>query len=49
MTWVSACFLQADENKDKRLTLTEMLNHPYVFYSTAYEHEEFEDSHDEFR
>ncbi|CAM6048002.1 unnamed protein product [Sphagnum compactum] len=40
---------EADENKDKRLTLTEMLNHPYVFYSTAYEHEEFEDSHDEFR
>ncbi|KAH8945044.1 hypothetical protein BDL97_12G019000 [Sphagnum fallax] len=40
---------EADEDKDKRLTLNEMLNHPYVFYSTAYDNEEYEDFHDEFR
>lgn len=41
---------QADTNKDGRLTLDEMLNHPYIFYSTAYEQDEFDYSqHDEFR
>jgi hypothetical protein len=45
-----ALFLQADENKDGRLTLDEMLNHPYIFYSTAYDEDEFDYSqHDEFR
>ncbi|EFJ20472.1 hypothetical protein SELMODRAFT_443827 [Selaginella moellendorffii] len=43
---------QADENKDGVLTLHEMLEHPYVFYSTAFtpqdSHEEYQD-HDEFR
>ncbi|KAG0555711.1 hypothetical protein M758_12G192300 [Ceratodon purpureus] len=41
---------EADENKDGRLTLDEMLNHPYIFYSTAYDEDEFDYSqHDEFR
>lgn len=46
-----AIFLwQADENRDERLTLDEMLNHPYIFYSTAYDEDEFDYSqHDEFR
>lgn len=41
---------EADENRDGRLTLDEMLNHPYIFYSTAYDDDEFDYSqHDEFR
>ncbi|XP_024357287.1 uncharacterized protein [Physcomitrium patens] len=41
---------EADENRDGRLTLDEMLNHPYIFYSTAYDEDEFDYStHDEFR
>lgn len=42
--------VQADESKDGRLTLDEMLNHPYIFYSTAYDEDEFDYSqHEEFR
>ncbi len=37
----------ADDNGDKRLTVDEMLNNPYVFYSAAVDDEE-ESWHDEF-
>eukprot|EP00850_Spirogloea_muscicola_P007742 SM000040S14754 [mRNA] locus=s40:118431:120957:+ [translate_table: standard] len=37
---------QADSNKDGHLSLEEMVEHPYVFYNTAYE-EEGEGSHAE--
>ncbi|KAJ7528080.1 hypothetical protein O6H91_16G082900 [Diphasiastrum complanatum] len=40
---------QADDNKDGRLSLEEMLEHPYVFYSTAYSQDDVPDYHDEFR
>ncbi|XP_024362347.2 uncharacterized protein [Physcomitrium patens] len=41
---------EADENRDERLSLDEMLNHPYIFYSTAYDEDEFDPAiHDEFR
>ena len=50
----AGCVLQAshmvhsaDDNGDKRLTLEEMLNNPYVFYSAAVDDEE-EPWHDEF-
>ncbi|XP_010091199.2 reticulocalbin-2, partial [Morus notabilis] len=41
---------EADDNKDGNLTLEEMLNHEYIFYSTVYDdsHENSEDDlHDE--
>ncbi|KAJ7954610.1 Calcium-binding EF-hand [Quillaja saponaria] len=41
---------QADADKDGRLTLTEMIDNPYVFYSAIFNDEEEEyDYHDEFR
>eukprot|EP01018_Ginkgo_biloba_P033736 Gb_04968 [translate_table: standard] len=42
---------QADANKDNRLTLEEMLEHPYTFYNTAYGDDDDDDdyTHDEFR
>ena len=43
-------FFQADDNKDGNLTLEEMMNHEYIFYSTVYDDndEDFdEDYHDE--
>ncbi|CAM6089170.1 unnamed protein product [Calypogeia fissa] len=40
---------QADDDKDGRLSLQEMLTHPYVFYNTAYDHGHYAYSHDEFR
>ncbi|KAH6831381.1 Calcium-binding EF hand family protein [Perilla frutescens var. hirtella] len=43
--------LQADTDQDGRLTLTEMIENPYVFYSAVFDDEEDEDYdyHDEFR
>ncbi|PON81240.1 Parvalbumin [Trema orientale] len=41
---------EADDNKDGKLTLDEMLNHEYVFYSTVYDdtQDDFEENfHDE--
>ncbi|XP_042023946.1 calumenin-B-like [Salvia splendens] len=42
---------QADTDKDGRLSLTEMVENPYVFYSAVYDEDEDEDYdyHDEFR
>ncbi|XP_015886803.2 uncharacterized protein LOC107421954 isoform X1 [Ziziphus jujuba] len=41
---------QADSDKDGRLTLTEMIDNPYVFYSAIFSDEEDEyEYHDEFR
>ncbi|XP_050234604.1 uncharacterized protein LOC126682880 isoform X2 [Mercurialis annua] len=42
---------QADTNKDGRLSLTEMIENPYVFYSAIFsdEDEDDYDFHDEFR
>ena len=41
---------QADVDKDGRLTLTEMIENPYVFYSAIFNDDEDEyDYHDEFR
>ncbi|XP_022993500.1 calumenin-like [Cucurbita maxima] len=42
---------QADADKDGRLTLTEMIDHPYVFYSAIFNEDDEDDydSHDEFR
>lgn len=44
-------FLQADTDKDGKLTLTEMIESPYVFYSAIFSDDEDEDYdfHDEFR
>lgn len=40
---------QADKNKDGHLTMEEMLENPYIFYSTAYAYEDYEEYiHDEF-
>lgn len=40
---------QADKNKDDHLTIEEMLENPYIFYSTAYAYEDYEEYyHDEF-
>lgn len=40
---------QADKNNDGHLTLEEMLENPYVFYTTAYANEDYEEYfHDEF-
>lgn len=43
--------LQADTDKDGRLSLTEMIENPYVFYSAVFNDEEDDDYdfHDEFR
>lgn len=42
---------QADSDKDGRLTLAEMIDHPYVFYSAIFSEDEEDhyDYHDEFR
>ncbi|KAF6153356.1 hypothetical protein GIB67_003546 [Kingdonia uniflora] len=40
---------QADANKDGRLTLTEMIDSPYIFYSAIFSDEEDDEYHDEFR
>lgn len=41
---------QADADKDGRLTLTEMIDNPYVFYSAIFnEDDDEDDDHDEFR
>ncbi|CAA0814789.1 Calcium-binding EF hand family protein [Striga hermonthica] len=41
---------QADVDKDGRLTLTEMIDNPYVFYSAVFDEDEEDDfDHDEFR
>ncbi|GAV62343.1 EF_hand_3 domain-containing protein/EF_hand_5 domain-containing protein/EF_hand_6 domain-containing protein [Cephalotus follicularis] len=43
---------QADSDKDGRLTLTEMIENPYVFYSAIFKDDEEEEDyvyHDEFR
>lgn len=53
MKYVMCFFLiQADDNKDGKLTLDEMLDHDYVFYSTVYDagvnDDNEEDYHDEF-
>lgn len=42
--------LQSDTDKDGRLSLTEMIENPYVFYSAIFSDEDNEDDiHDEFR
>lgn len=43
--------LQADADKDGRLTLTEMIDNPYVFYSAMFNDDADSDYdyHDEFR
>lgn len=43
--------LQADADKDGRLTLTEMIENPYVFYSAIFNEDDEDDYeyHDEFR
>lgn len=43
--------MQADSDKDGRLTLTEMIDNPYVFYSAVFNDEDDDegDDHDEFR
>ncbi|XP_047333300.1 calumenin-like [Impatiens glandulifera] len=42
---------QADSDKDGKLSLTEMIDNPYVFYSAIFSEEEEDDfeNHDEFR
>lgn len=42
---------QADTDKDGRLSLTEMIDSPYVFYSAIFNEDDEEDYeyHDEFR
>ncbi|RAL39981.1 hypothetical protein DM860_008121 [Cuscuta australis] len=43
---------QADSDKDGRLTLSEMIDNPYVFYSAIFnedEDDDYEEYHDEFR
>lgn len=41
--------LQAEDDKDGRLTLTDMIKHPYLFYSAIFnnDNDEYDDSHDE--
>lgn len=49
LIWFSLYFVQADVDKDGRLTLTEMIDNPYVFYSAIFSDEEdYDDFHDEF-
>uniref|UniRef100_A0A7N0TF75 EF-hand domain-containing protein n=1 Tax=Kalanchoe fedtschenkoi TaxID=63787 RepID=A0A7N0TF75_KALFE len=50
--FTSYLFHEADENRDGKLSLEEMLDHEYIFYSSVYEenHEDYdeeEDFHDE--
>ncbi|RZC75106.1 hypothetical protein C5167_050586 [Papaver somniferum] len=40
---------QADSDKDGRLSLAEMIDNPYVFYSSIFNDEEDYEYHDEFR
>ncbi|RVX16271.1 hypothetical protein CK203_014493 [Vitis vinifera] len=42
--------MEADADKDGRLTLTEMIDNPYVFYSAIFNDDEddYDDFHDEF-
>lgn len=40
---------QADTDKDGRLSLTEMIESPYVFYSSIFNEDEESEYHDEFR
>lgn len=40
---------QADTNKDGRLSLREMIENPYVFYSAIFSEDDEEGFHDEFR
>ena len=40
---------QADTNKDGRLSLAEMIENPYVFYSSIYSDDDDDDYHDELR
>lgn len=42
--------MQADADKDGHLTLTEMIDNPYVFYSAIFNDDEddYDDFHDEF-
>lgn len=42
------CLLQADDNRDGVLTLNEMLNHEYIFYSTVYDASHEDDDDDDF-
>ncbi|XP_030500254.2 uncharacterized protein LOC115715727 [Cannabis sativa] len=39
---------EADDNKDGKLTLEEMLNHESIFYSTVYNDDTYEDFEDDF-
>lgn len=42
------CYFQADDNKDGNLSLEEMLNHEYMFYTSLFEEDEEDDElHDE--
>lgn len=41
--------LQADSNKDGRLSLEEMIENPYVFYTAIFTDEDDYQYHDEFR
>lgn len=46
--------LQADTDSDGRLTLQEMIDSPYVFYTSAFNEDDHDDGddygiHDEFR
>lgn len=41
--------LQADADKDGRLTLTEMIESPYVFYTAVFNEDDEDELHDEFR
>ncbi|KAL4194588.1 hypothetical protein AMTRI_Chr05g60110 [Amborella trichopoda] len=41
--------MQADSNKDGRLSLQEMIENPYVFYSAIFSDEDDYEYHDEFR
>lgn len=51
--WESLMFMflkfQADTDKDGRLSLAEMIENPYVFYSSIYSDDDDDDYHDELR
>lgn len=53
VTFISLFLIvQADSDKDRRLTLAEMIEHPYVFYSAIFDEDDTDDDygyHDEFR
>lgn len=47
---IKLIFLQADSDKDGRLSLKEMIESPYVFYSAVFNDDEDDYGyHDEFR